>query len=73
MADSGACSSRSCPIFRGSEFTPQASIPPATAKRLLTALQRDGVLKTLSAGSGRCGAIVAFPALLNIAEGSEVF
>jgi len=60
------------PIFRSSEFTAQGSIPRATAKRLLAALQADGVLKTLSAGGGRRGAIVAFPALLNIAEGRDV-
>ena len=61
------------PIFRGSEFTTKAGIPRPTAKRLLSALQEVGVLTVLSAGAGRRGSVIAFPALLNIVEGGEVF
>lgn len=61
------------PIFRSSEFTVDGAIPRATAKRLLASLQAEGVLRVLSVAGGRRGAIVAFPALLNIAEGADVF
>jgi hypothetical protein len=59
------------PIFRGSDFTAEAGIPKATAKRLLAALQQDGILKVLVPGTGRRAAVIALSALLNIAEGRD--
>ena len=61
------------PVFRSSDFVGDAGIPTATARRLLRVLQNQGVLRVVAAGSGRRAAILAFPALLNIAEGREVF
>lgn len=60
------------PIFRTSDFVVSAGIPAPTAKRFLGVLQEGGVLRVLAAGSGRRAAVLAFPALLNIAEGREV-
>ena len=61
------------PVFRSSDFVARAGIPRASARRLLRVLQTEGVLKIVFAGSGRRAAVLAFPALLNIAEGREVF
>jgi Fic family protein len=61
------------PVFRGSEFTTNAGIPRATAKRLLSALQEQGMLRAISPGTGRRAAMLALPRLLNIVEGREVF
>lgn len=60
------------PIFRTSDFVASAGIPAPTARRFLGVLQEGGVLRVLAAGSGRRAAVLAFPALLNIAEGREV-
>ena len=60
------------PIFRTSDFVASAGIPAPTAKRFLGVLQGGGVLRVLAAGSGRRAAVLAFPDLLNIAEGREV-
>lgn len=60
------------PIFRTSDFVASAGIPAPTARRFLGVLQRGGVLRVLAAGSGRRAAVLAFPALLNIADGREV-
>lgn len=60
------------PIFRSSDFVASAGIPAATARRFLSVLREGRVLKSMSAGRGSRAAILAFPALLNIAEGREV-
>jgi len=60
------------PIFKSSDFMDSAGIPRPTAKRFLGVLQDGEVLRTLAEGSGRRAAVLAFPALLNIAEGREV-
>lgn len=57
------------PIFKSSDFVAAAGIPAATARRFLSVLRDGGVLKPLYAGRGRRAAVLAFPALLNIAEG----
>jgi len=61
------------PIFKSSDFVDSAGIPVPTAKRVLRILKESGVLKTVSEGRGRRAAILAFPELLNIAEGSRAF
>ena len=60
------------PIFRIGDFATRAGIPKPTAHPLLRQLQDAGLLKQLRAGSGRRPAILAFPELLNTAEGSKV-
>ncbi len=60
------------PIFSAPDFIQDAGIPAPTARRFLGVLRAHGVLTDLRAGRGRRAAVLAFPALLNIAEGREV-
>lgn len=61
------------PIFSAPDFLRDAGIPGPTARRFLGVLREHGILKDLREGSGRRAAILAFPELLNIAEGRNVF
>jgi Fic family protein len=61
------------PIFKSSDFVARAGIPEPTAKRILAVLRSEGVLTVVSEGRGRRAAVLAFPALLNIAEGRDLF
>lgn len=61
------------PIFKSSDFVASSGIPAPTAKRILSVLRGDGVLKVLVAAGGNRPATLCFPALLNIAEGRAVF
>ncbi len=61
------------PIFHASAFLQDAEIPEPTARRILNTLVKNNVLTLVSPASGRRAAIYAFPRLLNIAEGKEVF
>ena len=61
------------PIFKTSDFVASADIPKPTAQRILRVLREEGLLRELRAGRGRRAAIVAFPELLNIAEGRDAF
>jgi len=60
------------PIFRSSDFVESAGIPAPTARRFLGVLQKGDILRVLAPGSGRRAAVLAMPALLNIAEGQEI-
>jgi len=60
------------PIFRIGDFATRAGIPKPTAHPLLRQLQDAGLLRQLREGAGRRPAILAFPELLNIAEGRKV-
>ena len=60
------------PVFRSSDFIEGSGIPAPTARRFLAVLQKNEVLQVVSPGSGRRAAVLAFPALLNVAEGREV-
>ncbi len=60
------------PIFKSSDFIGSAGIPAPTARRFLGVLQKGKVLRVLTAGSGRRASVLAFPALLTIAEGRKV-
>jgi len=60
------------PIFKSSDFVESAGIPAPTAKRILQALKKSGVLAALTPGSGRRPAVLSFPDLLKIAEGESV-
>lgn len=61
------------PIFKGPDFTIGADIPKPTATRILGLLRDTRLLLTLREGRGRRPGFFAFRALLNIAEGREVF
>jgi len=61
------------PIFKGSDFVDSAGIPAPTAKRILTVLRNESVLKVLVKPSGRRSALYLFAELVNIAEGREAF
>lgn len=61
------------PIFKSSDFVRSAHIPKPTAQRILNLLKSDGALLEIRPGSGRRAATLAFPELLNIAEGYNAF
>jgi len=61
------------PIFSTSDFLSASGIPAPTARRFLGVLQEERLLTVVSEGSGRRATVFAFPSLLNLAEGREVF
>lgn len=61
------------PIFKTADFVDHAEVPEATARRILRLGREGGLLRVLIEGSGRRGAVLMFPELLNIAEGRDVF
>ena len=61
------------PIFSASDFVQMAGIPAPTARRFLGVLKKHKIINELMESSGRRSAVLVFPALLNIAEGREVF
>jgi cell filamentation protein, protein adenylyltransferase len=61
------------PIFKTSDFIESADIPRPTANRILREVRDQGLLREIRPPSGRRAAILAFPALLNIAEGKAAF
>ncbi|MGV8040217.1 MAG: Fic family protein [Thermoanaerobaculaceae bacterium] len=61
------------PIFKSSDFVKHAGIPEPTAKRIIGVLAKEGILRPLRLGRGRRAAILAFPELLNVAEGYGAF
>lgn len=61
------------PIFMASDFIEKSGIPPETARRILRLTSQSEIVKVMVKSSGRRPAILAFRALLNIAEGGEVF
>ncbi|MYC93365.1 MAG: Fic family protein [Caldilineaceae bacterium SB0661_bin_32] len=61
------------PIFRQIDFVNDSGIPSHTARRLLNLFKSRGILKELVKGGGRRSAVLAFPELLNIAEGRKVY
>ena len=61
------------PVFSSTDFVRSADIPRPTARRFLTVLRTNGVLKELVPPAGRRAALWVFPDLLNLAEGRKVF
>ena len=63
-------------FFSAPDFIADAGILAPTARRFLGVLRKEKVLKDLRAGKGGRAAVLAFPALLNIAyniaEGRKV-
>jgi Fic family protein len=61
------------PIFNSSEFISNTEIPDSTARRLLRSFKGEGLLREIREARGRRPAAYAFPRLLNIAEGHDIF
>ena len=61
------------PVFSSTDFVRSADIPGPTARRFLTVLRTNDVLKELVPSAGRRAALWVFPDLLNLAEGRKVF
>jgi hypothetical protein len=60
------------PIFSSAHFATRAGIPPKTARRFLKALRDGEILQTIIARRGRRASVLAFPAVLRVAEGRDV-
>ena len=60
------------PIFKSTDFVNQEHIPAPTARRILNCLRDNDICKTMVEARGRQAAILAFPKLLNLTEGSQV-
>jgi Fic family protein len=60
------------PIFTTPDFTASSGIPRPTANRIVRIAREQGLLRVLRQGRGRRSTILAFPDLLNIAEGKTV-
>lgn len=60
------------PVFHSADFVRRSNIPNPTAKTALRKLRDAGVLITLRESSGSRPSVVAFPELLNLAEGRDV-
>lgn len=61
------------PVFKSTDFVANAGIPAPTAKRLLAVFKDNGLFSVLVEGRGRRNSVFALKALLNLAEGKEVF
>jgi Fic family protein len=61
------------PIFKTSDFVASSGISKPTANRILQLIRKKGFLKEIRKPSGRRPATLAFPELLNIAEGRKIF
>lgn len=61
------------PIFKTADYVSSIAVPEPTAKRIVRLAKNLGLLRELCPGSGRRSAILAYPELLNIAEGRTVF
>lgn len=59
------------PKFRVSDFLEITGIPKTALRPLLKKLQQNGIVEVVSEGRGRVQALMAFPALLRVAEGGE--
>lgn len=61
------------PIFRPPDFIKDAQIPAPTARRIVSVLRENGMLREIRPSSGRRAATLVFSQLVNIAEGKEAF
>lgn len=62
------------PIMNTSEFMIKTKLKyKSTALDILKKLEAAGILKTIKEGRGRAAAVFAFPELINITEGREVY
>jgi Fic family protein len=61
------------PIIRSSEFAEHKAMPSKPMiGSMLSALKKDGILKTIRPASGRRSEVLAFAQLINLAEGKKV-
>lgn len=60
------------PVFQSADFVKRSQIPAPTAKKALRQLRDAAVLVTLREARGNRPAVLAFPRLVNLAEGREV-
>lgn len=56
------------PFFKSTDFSNKEEIPTPTAKRIITALRSQGILRTIREASGRRPAIYAFEELIEITD-----
>ncbi|MBW1931236.1 MAG: Fic family protein [Deltaproteobacteria bacterium] len=56
------------PLFQSADFIRRSRIPKHSAFRILDALKKAGIIRTLRAGKGRKAAILAFYRVLEITE-----
>ncbi len=61
------------PIFKSTDFVASAGIPKATAKRLLSELAAENIIRPVHKGAGSRATVYCFPELLNLTEGVDVF
>lgn len=61
------------PVFKITELSERLGMPKPTAHKLIGQLEKEKVLLKIREGSGRRSTTYAFPELLNIVEGREVF
>jgi len=63
----------STPIFKSTDFGVKTDIPSATARRILSVLQKERIIDILTEPAGQKASVLVFSQLLNIAEGRKVF
>lgn len=56
------------PIFKRPRFVKQSKIPDATARRILTVLQKKGIVQELEPSRGRRAGLLGFMELLRVTE-----
>lgn len=61
------------PVFQSTGFIREGDVPAPTARRILGLLRDENILSVIRPAAGRRPALLAFSALINIAEGREVF
>ena len=61
------------PVFTVADIVNSNGLPPATMRRIVKIFKDAGWIIPLKAASGRRSEIMAFPELLNITEGREIF
>ena len=60
------------PVFKSTDFVDGAGVRRETALRILRVLRNAGVLRTVRPSAGRRPSVLAFPDLVNVAEGRKV-
>ena len=56
------------PIFQVSDFITRSAIPKDSARRMINALRKENIIKSLRPGRGRRAAILSFPVLVDITK-----
>ncbi|MBC6427902.1 MAG: Fic family protein [Cellvibrionales bacterium] len=61
------------PVFSSRDFVKNSGVPQMTAQRIIRLLRDADILRIVRESAGSRPAVYAFPDILNIAEGEEVF